>query len=309
MPKEYLFEGTTLPIAYHKSLLALQSAPITPCPDWNTNQKEISCTMVVPNPFTENMISKLSYADPESLEQYVQEMLDGILDFEVAQGKWEYTYHQRYAYQYQFIIDELKRNPDSRRAAIAIRNDEDIGSDDPACLQHLQFFIRNGKLDMIVLFRSNDACKAAFMNAFALIMLQKRIADELGVPVGQYTHRANSYHCYERDFEMLDGYCSRILQSTAEDGYFINDERVTYSYEDDWKDQMEDAKADIAAKVDDLKRKSGIDPEDNEEIGRWINQSILNGKVNLICCSKCGGIVPAKLKISVCPHCSSPMKL
>ena len=307
MPKEYLFEATTLPMAYHKSLLALRSAPITPCPDWNTNQKEISCTMVIPNPFTENMISKLSYADPASLEQYVQEMLDGILDFEVAQGKWEYTYHQRYAYQYQFIIDELKRNPDSRRAAIAIRNDSDIGSDDPACLQHLQFFIRNGRLDLVVLFRSNDACKAAFMNAFALIMLQKRVADELGVKVGQYTHRANSYHCYERDFEMLDGYCSRIEKSIAEDGYYCNDERVTYSYEDDWKEQMEDARPEIAEKVASLKKEAGIDPDTTFEPGEWIDQNIL-GMFTVSCCSKCGNVVPTKYKLSICPSCASPMK-
>ena len=96
---------------------------------------------------------------------------------------------------------------------------------------------------MKVLFRSNDACKATFMNAFALIMLQKKVADELGVDIGSYTHRANSFHCYEKDFNMLDGYVERI--KTSPDSIF-------YSYEDDWKELMEEAKPLIEEKVDSL---------------------------------------------------------
>lgn len=255
---EYLVWGETLPEAYHQALLMLQLAPIIPCPDWNTNQKELSITMVVEHPLKDDMISRLSFCDPTSLEQYCQEMLDGIMDFEIDKGNWVYTYHNRmvaypirtdhkidYANQVNFVINELTRNPYSRRAVIDIRdNSNDMYSDDPACLQNIQFFIRDNKLHMKVLFRSNDACKAAFMNMFALIMLQKRIADELGIEVGTYTHRANSFHCYERDFAMLDGYCNRI-----EDG-----SDVTYSYYDDWIDQMEDAKEEIAQKVEVLKK-------------------------------------------------------
>ena len=260
--EEVLCYGKTLPLAYHSALEILKEAPIIPCPDWNTNQKEISMTMVVEHPLREPMISKLSFCDPDSLEQYCQEMLDGILDFEVDKGNWKYTYHDRmvrypidnqikfpetpYLNQITFVIDELRRNPYSRRAVIDIRdNSEDMYSDDPACLQNIQFFIRDNKLHMKVLFRSNDACKAAFMNAFALIMLQKRVSDELGIEVGTYAHRANSFHCYERDFEMLDGYVNRI----------IHGDDTTYSYQDDWKELMEEARPEIAKKVEILKNK------------------------------------------------------
>jgi len=126
-------------------------------------------------------------------------------------------------------------------------NGYDMYSEDPACLQSIQFFIRDNKLHMKVLFRSNDACKATFMNAFALIMLQKRIADTLGIELGTYTHRANSYHCYERDFNMLNGYVERIKNSTIED--------ITYSYWEDWKELMDDAKVEVAKKVASLKNK------------------------------------------------------
>lgn len=219
-----------------------------PCPDYNTTQKELSMTMIVRHPLEEPMISRCFIGGPRELEQYRQEMLDGILDFEVERGNWPYTYHQRMAAQIPLVIAELRRNPDTRRAVIDVRDwGRDLGNDDPACLQNLQYFIREGKLHCKVLFRSNDACKAAFMNAFALIMLQKRIADELGVEVGSYVHRANSFHCYEKDLPMLEGYVHRIMA----------DDAVTYDYAGEWDELMNEAKPDIAAMVEALKGRCG----------------------------------------------------
>ncbi|NMA25883.1 MAG: hypothetical protein GX936_09500 [Clostridiales bacterium] len=237
---ELFVTGSTLPDAYHKALLALHENNMElPCPDYNTNQKESSVTFVVTEPLKEPMISKLFIGDPRSLEQYRQEMLDGILDFEVERGNWEYTYHQRMVAQIPWVIDELKRNPESRRAVISIRSEEDMRTSSPACLQNIHYLIRDGKLHCKVLFRSNDATKAAYMNAFALIMLQKRIADTLGVDVGTYTHRANSFHCYERDYAMFDGYVRRIK----------NGDDITFNYTGDWDELMEEAKPEIAEMV------------------------------------------------------------
>lgn len=238
--------------AYHKALVELNSIEeIIPCTDYNTNQKECSITIVVNEPLSEPRISKLSMASPESLEQYRQEMLDGILDFKIGDG-WEYTYHDRIANyeivhgvgvnQVKFVIDELKRNPESRRAVIDIRHNlHDMYSEDPACLQHIQYFIRNGKLDCKVLFRSNDATRACFMNMFALIELQKRIADKLEVEVGTYTHRANSFHCYEAEFEKLNSYSRDIKNKSLEE--------LSYNYEGCWDEMMFDSESEIAVKV------------------------------------------------------------
>lgn len=242
--REMIVYGYTLPEAYHKALGNLNyCGEYVPCPDYNTTQKEVSMTMVVRYPLEEPMISRLFIGGYHELEQYRQEMLDGILDFEIDKGNWSYTYHDRIGYQEQFVIDELKRNPYSRRAVIDVRRLSDMKTDDPACLQHIQYFIRDDKLHCKVLFRSNDACKATFMNAFALIMLQKRIADELGVEVGTYTHRANSFHCYEKDLPLLDGYVERILEG----------KNLTYDYVGEWDELMAEAKADIAEKVERLK--------------------------------------------------------
>ena len=215
------------------------------------------------------MISKLFIGGPRELEQYRQEVLDGILDFEIDKGNWTYTYHDRivnypiikkYPIQHkgkendikfftlnqiEFVINELKRNPSSRRAVILVRDPSiDAFDGDPACLQHIQYFIREDKLHCKVLFRSNDACKANFMNMFALILLQKRIADKLGVEMGTYTHRANSFHCYEKDFKMLKKYVEAIEDPTAEN---------IYEYVGDWDEIMEEYQPEIAREVEKLR--------------------------------------------------------
>lgn len=246
---EYGSYGGTLAEAYHEALSCLaEHGHVCGCSDWNTTQKEISMTMVVGEPLAEPMISKLFIGGPRELEQYRQEMLDGILDFEVEKGNWSYTYHSRMAEQIPLVIEELRRNPDTRRAVIDIRDwRADLESSDPACLQSIQYFIRNGELHCKVLFRSNDACKATFMNAFALIMLQKKVADELGVEMGTYTHRANSFHCYEKDFERLDKYHELIETESLYD--------LTYNYVGDWDEMMAEERPAIAKMVEELKGK------------------------------------------------------
>ena len=242
---EYIAIGDTLPEAYHEALRCLKFyGDAVPCPDYKTEQIEITITIKVQNPLQEPMISRLMIGGPRELEQYRQEILDGILDFEIERGNWAYTYHDRIAKQIPFVIEELKRNPYSRRAVIVVRDWEvDSKSTDPACLQHIQYFVRDNKLHCKLMFRSNDACKATFMNAFALIMLQKRIADELGYEVGTYTHRANSFHCYAADYKLLDGYVHR----------YLGGEDTTYDYVGEWDELMLESRPDIEKAVRELK--------------------------------------------------------
>lgn len=252
--KEYLIEGNTIPEAYHKALIHLHNdGKIYDCTAWNCQQKEITATLYVKHPLKEPMISKLSICGQRELQSYMMEMLDGIKDFEIDKGNWTYTYHDRFKNQLPFIISELKKDESSRRAVMSIRNDTDIGSSDPACWQHCQYFIRDNKLHCKVLFRSNDACKATFMNMFALVMLQKKVADELGIEVGSYTHRANSFHCYSQDFDMLKGYISRIKNIHSNE--YRDLLKLAYSYEGNWKEDMDDYISEILEEVEELKKR------------------------------------------------------
>ncbi|MDP4092745.1 MAG: thymidylate synthase [Bacillota bacterium] len=244
--REIFVEGATLPEAYHKAISELYyKGEITECPDYNQKQKESSMTIFVENPLKEPVISRLFIGGFEELEQYRQEVLDGILDFRIGHG-WSYTYHSRIAEQLPFIYEELARNPYSRRAVVDIRDwkaDTRKGNDSPACLQHMQFFIRDNKLHLKVMMRSNDAPEATFMNMFAFIMLQKRIADDLKLEMGTYTHRANSFHCYEKDFRLIEGYIKGIEGGSD----------ITFDYEDFFKDLMEESRPNIDKKVEQVR--------------------------------------------------------
>jgi thymidylate synthase len=247
--REIYIKGNNLTDSYHQALLALaENGELSNCPDYNQKQRECSMTFYVENAIAEPRISKLIIGGAAELQQYVLEVLDGILNFRIGNG-WNYTYNSRIMTQYDFIIRELKRNPSSRRAVIDVRDwkyDSKDGNDSPACLQNLQYFIRNNKLDCCVLFRSNDLPEATFFNAFALIKLQEEIASELGVEVGSYTHRANSMHCYEKDFKLLDGFVNGIKTKSLDD--------LTYNYEEFYKELMDESIPAIMKQVEVLKQ-------------------------------------------------------
>jgi len=246
--KEIFIQSQNLTQGYHAALLALYGQGDTVgCPDYNQLQKECSMTVSVEHPTQEPRISKLIIGGHYELQQYVMEVLDGILDFKIGDGTcWEYTYHDRYAHQIPFILGELKRNPLTRRAVMNIRDFAvDSANADPACLQSIQFFIRGNALHMKVLFRSNDLPEAFFFNAFALIKLQERIAGELCLPVGTYTHRSNSMHCYEKDFAMLERFAKSVKTSPAEE--------LTYEYDGFYRSLMEESIPEIMRQVQRLK--------------------------------------------------------
>lgn len=252
--------GNNLPDSYYTALLMLDKyGKEVPCPDYDTNMIECSANIEIENPLKEPMIAKLGIYDTESLQQYKMEIEDGILDFMigVTENSWEYTYHERIGNQLDFVIEELKRNPYSRRAVINTRNnDVDMNTDHPACLQHIQFFIRDNALNMIVMMRSNDAVNATFMNMFAFIGLQKIVADKLGIKVGTYTHRANSFHVYEKDYSLFRSMVDTISKEIEHYDFL---DKLAYNYCDEWKEIMESEIPKIEAKVMAQKKKYDIE--------------------------------------------------
>ena len=247
--QEIFVSGTSLPEAYHKALTELENnGELLDCSDWNQKQKECAMTVHVEEPLAEPRISRLIIGGAYDLQRYVMELLDGILDFRIGRG-WDYTYHNRFSAYIPFVIDELKRNRESRRAIISIRDNEiDSRNKDAACLQSIQFFIREEKLDCMVMFRSNDLPEAFFFNAFGLIKLQERVAAQLGVQAGTYTHRSNSMHCYEKDFQLLKNYVKAV------NGKKIGD--LTYEYSGEWDELMESEIPNINKLAEELRRNS-----------------------------------------------------
>lgn len=127
----------------------------------------------------------------------------------------EYTYGERLrAYdgidQIKGLVDELKRNPDSRRAlAVTWKVRQDMAGKQPPCVILVQGLIQRGLLHLAAFIRSNDMFRAWPQNALALRRLQGIVAKETGFKVGVLTVISGSAHIYERDYgaaqEIIDG--------------------------------------------------------------------------------------------------------
>lgn len=235
--------------------------------------KDATMMLTVHDPLAEPMIHRDFPGGFEELEEYVMEVCDGIKDHCVrdpddeSDMRWEYTYHQRlFGYevptlgatdQIEHICRQLADAPHTRRAqAITWKVWEDRDCYDPACLQSVWCRIteEDGRrlLSMNVRFRSNDAYKAAFMNIFALVNLQKIIAGRIeelsgeAVRVGRYCHMADSFHIYGFNLAEFEG---RFLGAIEKRTF---DQR-TMRYED-VRDMMEEARPAILEKAEKMRR-------------------------------------------------------
>jgi thymidylate synthase len=147
----------------------------------------------------------------------------------------------------------------TRRAqAVTWKVWEDNDCYDPPCLQSLWGRIaeESGKwfLSLNARFRSNDAYKAAFMNIFALVQLQKKMAEQISeisgktIEVGRYCHIADSYHIYGSYFREFEG---RFLGALEKRTF----EQRTMRYET-MRQMMEEARPAIMEKAKRMGRSS-----------------------------------------------------
>lgn len=102
--------------------------------------------------------------------------------------------------QWNYVKKLLTKDPNTRQAVIHIKTPNDSETKDTPCTVYLQFFIRKGKLNLSVHMRSNDIWMGVPYDMFSFCFLQMKMAMELGVEIGEYTHYAGSLHMYERDF-------------------------------------------------------------------------------------------------------------
>lgn len=233
-------EGCEIPTEYDRS--------------FDVPSKDCSMMLVVEDPASEPFIHRAFPGGLEDLEEYRQEVLDGIKDHWVRDQnnpddeRWEYTYHQRLTKyevpsskqiltiggaplesnvvsidQLAFMVEALAKSPISRRVqAITWQPWLDLGIKDPACLQSIWGRILPDdkgiwRFNMEVRFRSRDAYDAAFMNMFALICLQEKLAKQIAekagreVRLGRYVDFSSSYHVYGRRREHFQDNFLKLL--------------------------------------------------------------------------------------------------
>ena len=265
--------GQGIAEAWENSLVVLNEngVPIKTQYDKTDDPPSIDATMMitVEDPLAEPMIHKDFPGGLEDLQEYVMEVVDGIKNHLVRDPddpedtRWEYTYNERlFEYrvpgldtvydQIDMVAAKLAETPYTRRAqAITWKVWEDNDCYDPACLQSIWCRVTEEEgvpyLSTNVRFRSNDAYKAAFMNMFALVQLQRRIAQTISeragreVKPGRYVHLADSYHIYGSYFrEFRERFLGGLRRR--------NFEERTFRYAD-VRDIMEEARPMIHEKV------------------------------------------------------------
>jgi hypothetical protein len=121
-------------------------------------------------------------------------------------GAYGYRWRHYFGFdQIPAVINELRKDPTSRRAVLAMwdaRGDVGKDSKDLPCNLNAKFEIRRGRLDMMVFNRSNDAVWGAYgANAVHFSILQEYMAARLGVRIGSYWQISANFHVYVKVWE------------------------------------------------------------------------------------------------------------
>ena len=102
------------------------------------------------------------------------------------------------------VVDQLIRDPHTRRASAVVWAPEDAvrQSNDIPCTFGVFFHVREERLLMQTIMRSNNAYRILPFNLFEFSMLQELVAAQIGRELGPYLHHAGSMHVYDNDGEM-----------------------------------------------------------------------------------------------------------
>ena len=162
--------------------------------------------------YIEGLWMLLGEDTPDRIGHYVKGMLPFVNS---KTGKFDGAYGPRLRHQISFssgkridqfvrIYELLKKDPDSRRAICSIHLSEldwTENSLDVPCTLTFQFLLRNHKLNMLTMMRSQDAYLGLIYDTGEFQWFQEIIAGWLGVDVGTYTHVVGSEHLYEKDWD------------------------------------------------------------------------------------------------------------
>jgi thymidylate synthase len=111
--------------------------------------------------------------------------------------------------QYQNVVDELERNPFSRRA-VMIYNRPSMwydynknGMSDFMCTNAVQYMIRDGHLEAHVQMRSNDVVFGYKNDRAWQHHVLCKLSKDIEYPIGHIYWNVGSLHVYEKHFHLV----------------------------------------------------------------------------------------------------------
>lgn len=104
--------------------------------------------------------------------------------------------------QIQWVIDEIKRNPDSRRLIVSAWNVGELSKMAlMPCHTMFQFYVADGKLSCHLYQRSGDIFLGVPFNIASYAMLTHMVAQVCGLEVGDFVHTLGDAHLYNNHQE------------------------------------------------------------------------------------------------------------
>lgn len=112
--------------------------------------------------------------------------------------------------QIRWVIDEIRRNPDSRRLIVSAWNVADLPNMAlQPCHALFQFYVADGKLSCQLYQRSGDIFLGVPFNIASYALLTHMVAQVCGLQVGEFVHTLGDAHLYSNHVEQAREQLSR----------------------------------------------------------------------------------------------------
>jgi thymidylate synthase len=104
--------------------------------------------------------------------------------------------------QIRWVVDEIRRNPDSRRLIVSAWNVADLPKMAlQPCHTLFQFYVADGRLSCQLYQRSGDIFLGVPFNIASYALLTHMVAQVCGLGVGDFVHTLGDAHLYSNHFE------------------------------------------------------------------------------------------------------------
>jgi len=108
------------------------------------------------------------------------------------------------------VIDQIKKNPDSRRLLVVAFNPAEIEKMAlPPCHAFFQFYVANGKLSCQLYQRSADIFLGVPFNIASYALLTHMVAQVCNLKVGEFIHTLGDAHIYSNHTDQVNLLLSR----------------------------------------------------------------------------------------------------
>ena len=112
------------------------------------------------------------------------------------------------------VIDQIKKNPDSRRLIVSAWNVAEIPNMALApCHAMFQFYVADGKLSLQLYQRSADVFLGVPFNIASYALLLMMVAQVCDLEVGEFVYTFGDVHIYNNHFEQVEKQLSREPKS------------------------------------------------------------------------------------------------